>query len=99
MSCGECRIIRPPTVRRGAARRQKFLGRELDAIGVGVVEQGAVVSLRNQSAGSAPRFLMLPPVRRRERKACHFGHLGGATELADDAGMRDPCRIISDIPN
>ena len=51
------------------AWHQKFLRRERDAMGVGVVQQRAMVGLRNRATGSAAGFLMLPTIRRRQRGA------------------------------
>jgi hypothetical protein len=47
-----------------------------------------MVSLRNQAAGSAPGFVMLPPVLRREGRAGDIGHPDLAAEFFDDACCR-----------
>ncbi|HMI15977.1 MAG TPA: hypothetical protein VK526_06415 [Bradyrhizobium sp.] len=38
------------------ARGQKFFRRKRDAVGVGVIQQAAMVGLRNQAAGAAQRY-------------------------------------------
>lgn len=55
---------------------------------VGVIEQGAMVGLWNQTAGSSLSFFTLPPVRRRQRRAGEIGHFGLAAELLDDGCCR-----------
>jgi hypothetical protein len=70
------------------ARGQKFFRRKRDAVGVGVIQQAAMVGLRNQAAGAAPRFFMLPAVRRRQRRARNSGYLGLAAEFPDDGCCR-----------
>ena len=46
------------------ARDQEFFRCQRDAVGVGVIQQAAMVRLWNQSAGSAAGFFMLPTIRR-----------------------------------
>jgi hypothetical protein len=70
------------------ARDQKFFRRKRDAMGVGVIQQAAMVGLRNQAAGSAPGFFMLPAIRRRQCRARDCGHLGLAAEFPDDGCCR-----------
>ncbi len=68
---------------------QKFLRRKRYAMRMGIIEQAAMVGLRNQTIGSTPGLFTLPPVRRRECRAGNSGHLGFAAELFE---------TISDIP-
>ena len=49
--------------RTAGARDQEFFRCQRDAVGVGVIQQAAMVRLWNQFAGSAAGFFMLPAIR------------------------------------
>jgi hypothetical protein len=52
------------SVRCAGARHQKFLRRKRNAMGVGVIQQSAMMGLWNEATAPAPGFFMLPPIRR-----------------------------------
>jgi hypothetical protein len=57
-------------------------------MGMGVIQQGAMMGLWNEATGPASGFFMLPPIRRGQCRAHDFGHLGLAAEFPDDGCRR-----------